>query len=92
MFNRLMGPLTARRPDLGATQVHVALNHSLPNSPDAAFTRISGLARNLETRLAGSGLVGDNLGAAWTMPVLMRSTRNFCFCFSGCPARCWPVS
>src|SRR6202008_77685 len=30
----------------------------------AAFTQVSGRARNLETRLAGAGLVGDNLGSA----------------------------
>ncbi|MDX6699527.1 MAG: putative transport system permease protein [Solirubrobacteraceae bacterium] len=47
-----------------AQQVHVALDRRLPHSPGAAFTRVSGQARNLETRLAGTGLVGDNLGAA----------------------------
>ena len=36
----------------------------LPGSPSAAFTQVSGHARNLETRLAGGGLVGDNLGSA----------------------------
>ena len=44
------------------TQVHAALSHRLPGSPGAAFTKVSGDARNLETRLAGGGLVGDNLG------------------------------
>jgi len=33
-------------------------------SPGAAFSQVSGAARNLETRLAGAGLVGDNLGTA----------------------------
>jgi putative ABC transport system permease protein len=46
------------------TQVHAALSHRLPGSPSAAFARVSGNARNLETRLAGAGLVGDNLGSA----------------------------
>ena len=46
------------------TQVHAALSHALPGSPSAAFTQVSGDARNLETRLAGAGLVGDNLGTA----------------------------
>jgi len=45
------------------TQVHALLSHRLPASPSAAFTQVSGAARNLETRLAGAGLVGDNLGA-----------------------------
>ena len=46
------------------TQVHTQLVHRLPGSPDAAFTQVSGNARNLETHLTGGGLVGDNLGTA----------------------------
>jgi putative ABC transport system permease protein len=46
------------------TQVHAKLVHDLPHSPSAAFNTIEGRARNLETRLAGAGLVGDNLGTA----------------------------
>ncbi len=46
------------------TQVHALVSHALPGSPDAAFVRVSGDARNLETKLTGQGLVGDNLGAA----------------------------
>lgn len=46
------------------TQVHARLSHDLPASPSAAFTEISGRALNLETRLAGAGVVGDNLGFA----------------------------
>jgi putative ABC transport system permease protein len=56
-FARLMGA--------GTPQVHVRLEHgTLPGSPSAAFTAVSGRTLNLETRLAGSGLVGDNLGTA----------------------------
>ena len=44
--------------------MHVGLSHQLPGSPSAAFTQVSGSARNLETTLAGAGLVGDNLGTA----------------------------
>ncbi len=46
------------------TQVHAQLSHALPGSPGSAFAQVSGNARNLETRLAGTGLVGDNLGSA----------------------------
>jgi putative ABC transport system permease protein len=46
------------------TQVHAQLSHRLPGSPNAAFTQVSGNARNLETQLTGGGLVGDNLGTA----------------------------
>jgi putative ABC transport system permease protein len=45
------------------SQVHVRLSHKLPGSTDAAFTKVSGSARNLETHLSGGGLVGDNLGS-----------------------------
>ncbi|MEA2425698.1 MAG: putative transport system permease protein, partial [Thermoleophilaceae bacterium] len=45
------------------TQVHARLSRKLPGSPSAAFTQVSGAAKNLETHLAGGGLVGDNLGA-----------------------------
>jgi putative ABC transport system permease protein len=44
------------------TQVHARLSHALPHSPSKAYTSVTGSARNLETRLAGGGLVGDNLG------------------------------
>lgn len=63
-FQRIEGPVATARPELVRTQVHAALSHSLPGSPSAAFTQVSGQARNLETRLAGAGLVGDNLGSA----------------------------
>ncbi len=46
------------------TQIHTQLSRRLPDSPNAAFTQVSGNARNLETKLTGGGLVGDNLGTA----------------------------
>jgi putative ABC transport system permease protein len=46
------------------TQVHARLAHDLPAGPTAAFTAATGRARNAETRMAGAGLVGDNLGTA----------------------------
>jgi len=56
--------LARARPDLVRSQVHARLARHLPSDPAAAYTTISGAARNLEARLAGAGLVGDNLGAA----------------------------
>ncbi|MEA2278656.1 MAG: putative transport system permease protein [Solirubrobacteraceae bacterium] len=64
LFAQVEGPLARARPDLVRTQVHVGLSHALPGSPSAAFVQVSGHARNLETRLSGAGLVGDNLGSA----------------------------
>ncbi len=54
---------TAMRGVPATEQVHAVLSHRLPGSPSAAFAQVSGNARNLETRLAGAGLVGDNLGS-----------------------------
>jgi putative ABC transport system permease protein len=63
-FRQIEAPVASQRPDLVRYQVHASVSRSLPGSPSAAFTKVSGQARNLETRLAGSGLVGDNLGTA----------------------------
>ena len=62
VFSRVEAPLA--KAGSVRNQVHVKLSHALPASPSAAFTQVSGQARNLETRLTGSGLVGDNLGSA----------------------------
>lgn len=64
LFRRLEAPMATHRPDLARTQIHVALTRDLPGSPSAAFDAVSARARNLEARLAGGGLVGDNLGTA----------------------------
>ncbi len=63
-FQKLAAPLARARPDLVVTQIHAALDRTLPGSPSAAFAQVSGHARNLETTLAGTGRVGDNLGTA----------------------------
>lgn len=63
-FASVEGSLAAAHPELVRTQVHARLDHALPSSPSAAYTQVAGAARNLEARLAGAGLVGDNLGAA----------------------------
>ncbi|MCU1452317.1 MAG: hypothetical protein JWN46_463 [Acidimicrobiales bacterium] len=56
-------PLATTRADLVRTQIHARLDHNLPGDPSAAFSSVTGRARNLEVTLAGSGLVGNNLGA-----------------------------
>jgi putative ABC transport system permease protein len=63
-FSRVQAPIIARRPELIRTQIHATLSHALAASPSAAYDDVSSRARNLESRLTGSGLVGDNLGAA----------------------------
>jgi putative ABC transport system permease protein len=63
-FARVEAPIIASRPELIHSQVHVILSHALPSSPSAAFDDVVARAHNLESRLTGAGLVGDNLGAA----------------------------
>ena len=63
-WHQFFGSLAGRRPDLVRTQIHVRLRHDLPADPAAAFTAVTEAASNTEARLAGAGLVGDNLGAA----------------------------
>jgi putative ABC transport system permease protein len=63
-FARIEAPIIAARPELIHTQIHVTLSHALPTSPGAAFDDVASRARNLESRLTGTGVVGDNLGVA----------------------------
>ena len=62
-WHTLFDPLAGTRPDLIHTQSHARLDHQLPGDPAAAYSDITGQARNLEVKLAGAGLVGDNIGA-----------------------------
>ena len=63
-WHALFDPLAAVRPDLVRTQIHARLSRRLPADPAAAFAQATGRARNLEVRLAGGGIVGDNLAAS----------------------------
>jgi putative ABC transport system permease protein len=63
-WHQVFDPVAASRPDQVHAQVHVRLDRNLPSAPAAAFDQVTGQARNLEVRLAGAGLVGNNLGAA----------------------------
>ncbi|MCU1364405.1 MAG: hypothetical protein JWN39_44 [Ilumatobacteraceae bacterium] len=63
-WHKLFDALSVARPDLTRTQVHVRLDRHLPSDPAAAYSSITGQARNLEAQLGGAGLVGDNVAAA----------------------------
>lgn len=55
---------TALRPDTTRLQFHVRLDHAgLSSQPTAAYTQVTGAARNLEVQLAGQALVSDTLAA-----------------------------
>ena len=63
-FAPLQAGLGSVHADQISTQIHVARSHDLPPDPASAFTAIGAAAHNLDAALAGSGQVGDNLGAA----------------------------
>ncbi len=63
LWHRLFDPQAQARPDSVHLQLHVRLTRDLPSSPEEAFVAAQQRARNLEARIAGSGLVANNLAA-----------------------------
>ena len=63
LWHQVFDPLAASRGDLVRTQFHARLDHNLPADPASAYNNVAGRANNLEVKLAGTGLVGDNLAA-----------------------------
>ncbi|MDP2990869.1 MAG: ABC transporter permease, partial [Kiritimatiellota bacterium] len=59
----MFDPQAVNRPDTIRTQLHIRLRRELPADPGAAFIQVQRWARNLEARIAGNGVVGDNLAA-----------------------------
>ncbi|MEJ7720262.1 MAG: ABC transporter permease [Ilumatobacteraceae bacterium] len=84
-WHELFDPFATSRPDLVHTQVHARLDHQLPGDPAAAYSDITGQARNLEVRLAGTGLVGDNLGATLASARTDALYAQVLFLFLGAP-------
>jgi putative ABC transport system permease protein len=62
-WNKLFAPVARLHPDAVQVQEHVKLDAALPSDPGAAFAFVEARAHNLEARLAGAGVVGNNLGA-----------------------------
>lgn len=62
-WHALFDPVAQIAPDAVRLQLHATLPHDLPADPAAAYTDVTGQARNYETRLAGAAIVGDNLAA-----------------------------
>ena len=85
MWHTLFDGLASSQPGQVKQQVHVRLDRSLPTSPADAFDEVSGAARNLETRLAGAGLVGSNIGAALDAARSDAAYATVMFLFLGLP-------
>jgi putative ABC transport system permease protein len=63
-WHRLFDPVANVHPDAVRAQIHVKLAAALPADPGAAFADVTARAKNLEARLAGAGVVGNNLAAS----------------------------
>jgi putative ABC transport system permease protein len=61
LWQTLFRPQKSIRPDSVRTQFHARLGRPLPNNPIAAYTEVNREVKKLEARIAGSGIVGDNL-------------------------------
>lgn len=84
-WHSLFDPAAAAAPDALRLQIHAAIPHDLPNSPAAAYTQVTGMARNYETRLAGAGVVGDNLAARLDAARADAAYARVLFLFLGAP-------
>jgi len=63
-WHRLFDPQAEARPDSVRSQIHLGLSHErLAADPDTAYGQVLGAGRNLEARIAGSGILADNLAA-----------------------------
>jgi len=62
-WQRIFDSQAQVRPDTVRIQYHVRIGHKLPASPNAAYIKVKRLANNLEARISGGGMVGNNLAA-----------------------------
>jgi putative ABC transport system permease protein len=63
-WRTLFDQQASANPGSARLQLHVRLDRaSLPSDPVSAFADVLGRAKNLEARIAGSGLIADNLAA-----------------------------
>lgn len=72
-------------PDSVRTQLHVRIDHNLPVDPNAAYIHVQQLANNLEVKISGSGMVGDNIAARLSAVREDASYAKILFLFLGLP-------
>src|SRR5260370_1346574 len=60
-WHQVFDPQAAVRPDSVRMQFHVRITRDLPTDPNNAFIYVQQLANNLEARIAGCAIVGNNL-------------------------------
>ncbi len=62
-WHRLFDSQAAVRPDSIRVQLHLRLAQTLPANPNDAYLYVQQAANSVEARIAGSGVIGDNLAA-----------------------------
>lgn len=62
-WHMIFDPQSQIRPDTVRVQYHIRLAHNLPTDPASAYTYVKQSANNLEARITGSGIVGNNIAA-----------------------------
>jgi len=62
-WHKIFGSQVKRGSGTARIQFHVRIAPSLPADPSAAYTYVKQLSNNLEARIAGNGIVGNNLAA-----------------------------
>lgn len=62
-WHQVFDPQAAVRPDSVRMQFHMRITRDLPTDPNNAFIYVQQLANNLEARIAGGAIVGNNLAA-----------------------------
>lgn len=62
-WHQIFDPQKKVKIDSVNTQLHVKIKHLLSANPNTAYTQVNQLAKNVEARIAGSGVIGNNLAA-----------------------------
>jgi putative ABC transport system permease protein len=84
-YSTITAPASTTRPDLLTTQLHVMTSRALATDPAQAFVQVTQAANNLAVKLAGSGVIGNNLGASLDAARSDASYARVLFLFLGMP-------
>lgn len=63
LWHQLFDQQAIVRPNSVHQQLHLQLNIKLPMDPAVAYTKVQQTANHLEARLAGNGIIGNNLAS-----------------------------
>ena len=84
-WHQLFDPVAQVDPSAATVQIHATIPHDLASAPTSAYQQVAGEGRNYETRLAGGGVVGNNLAARLDVARSDASYARVLFLFLGAP-------